>query len=241
MTDVVNVTVVEEAVSVAVPDSVAGHANAAGAAAHAGLAIVSASAPSSPATDQLWYDKANELMKRWDGSAWQTEGSGAYLTPATGFPTTGRDPYGPTGNGTVFIANNGWLLRFLEGGTISSIGVDVGTQSGNICVAVYPSTGSGRNAAPDWANRRATSGSVACPATGFQTVSLGSSIDVEAGDWVYLGADNTTAQFKMLGSGGANSELFKGIIGRIGSFPAPNTTTAITWGNQRPFLLVGVA
>jgi hypothetical protein len=30
----------------------------------------SSSAPSSPSTDDLWYDKANDLWKRWNGTAW---------------------------------------------------------------------------------------------------------------------------------------------------------------------------
>lgn len=50
-----------------------------------GVAIVSATAPTSPVANQLWYDIANELMKRWDATAnagagaWVAEGSAAYV------------------------------------------------------------------------------------------------------------------------------------------------------------------
>lgn len=60
------------------------HKNAVGAAAHGGLAIVSATAPASPATDQLWYDTANALLKRWTGTAWEAEGNAAYVAAGAG-------------------------------------------------------------------------------------------------------------------------------------------------------------
>jgi hypothetical protein len=75
----VNVTVTEDVVQIAVPETTAGHKAAAGAAAHAGLAIVSAAAPAAPAADQLWYDKTAKVLKRWTGAAWETSGSDTYL------------------------------------------------------------------------------------------------------------------------------------------------------------------
>lgn len=42
------------------------------------LALALSTAPTSPETDQLWYDKTNEVMKRWDGTAWVLEGTGTY-------------------------------------------------------------------------------------------------------------------------------------------------------------------
>lgn len=38
----------------------------------------SASAPSSPAVDDLWYDKTSDLWKRWNGSTWIPTGSATY-------------------------------------------------------------------------------------------------------------------------------------------------------------------
>lgn len=40
--------------------------------------IKATTAPSSPATNDLWYDSTNDLWKRWSGSAWVVAGSNTY-------------------------------------------------------------------------------------------------------------------------------------------------------------------
>jgi hypothetical protein len=43
------------------------------------------SAPSSPSTNDLWYDSTNDVWKRWNGTAWISEGAGVYAPkPASG-------------------------------------------------------------------------------------------------------------------------------------------------------------
>jgi hypothetical protein len=39
----------------------------------------SATAPTSPATNELWYDTSNDLWKRWNGSTWVVTGSSTYV------------------------------------------------------------------------------------------------------------------------------------------------------------------
>lgn len=50
-----------------------------------GTALVATTAPSSPVTNQLWYDSTNKILKRWTGTVWETSGSAAYL-PIDGGP-----------------------------------------------------------------------------------------------------------------------------------------------------------
>jgi len=117
-------------------------------------------------------------------------------------------------------------------GTITAIGIEVIVSSGNICAAVYSPTngtgyrdGLGRDAKPGV--RKATTGSIACPASGYRELSLGGSVDIEAGDWLGFSADNTTATFIMIddGGGGLVSNTFKGLRYYRGVFTLPDPAT----------------
>jgi hypothetical protein len=90
-------------------------------------------------------------------------------------------------------ANDARYVRVISGGTISKIGLYVEASSGNVSVAAYRKAGNGRAALPG--ARLATSGAVACPAVGYQEITLGASVDVEMGDYLALSCDNTTASF----------------------------------------------
>jgi hypothetical protein len=136
-------------------------------------------------------------------------------------------------------ASRGVFHRVRAGGFVSSVAVAVGTSSGNVAVAVYANSGSGRSAVPS--TRVATSGSVACPAPGFALISLGATVTVEPGDWLYLWCDNTTATFRCASSGiYATNPIYAGFSAyEDGAVPAPATATPIA-GLIRGFLLVGV-
>lgn len=119
---------------------------------------------------------------------------------------------------------------------ISKLGINVGTQSGNICLAVYSSTGSGSAARPG--TRLATTGTVACPAVGEASIALDVPVVVVPGDWFSFSADNTTAQiFKSLPPG-MNLAL-SGYNQQTSAFPAPATAGSLGTSSS-VFYIVGV-
>src|SRR5664279_4778037 len=61
----------------------------------------SASAPSSPSTNDLWYDTANELLKRWNGTAWLVLGNGTYVPVVRIAKTFNPREYGAVMDGTT--------------------------------------------------------------------------------------------------------------------------------------------
>lgn len=127
-------------------------------------------------------------------------------------------------------------------GTISKIALEIGTSSGNIAVAVYDNSGVGRAALP--LNRIASSGIVACPASGFAEVALDAPVFVKPGDWLAIWADNTTATFR---NAGGTAQLAANVLagracyeeGRTGGPPA--VVDSAVNGFRRTIVLVGVA
>lgn len=158
-----------------------------------------------------------------------------------GVPVTSALLCGNMSVGSIAANNYNWFSRVIGGGTITKIGIVVGTQSGNICVGVVRPTGTGTAAVP--VTRLATSGSVSCPATGYQEVSLGGSVTVKPGDYFVLTADNTTATFQrgVLFSGSSN--IFRGsnYVSSTDGFPIAATITGAVAAGDRSFAMVGVA
>lgn len=136
-------------------------------------------------------------------------------------------------------ANRQYYWRSVGSGYITGIALTVGTQSGNISVSVYRNTGRGRSAAPG--ARRATSGSVPCPAPGYAEVALTAGIYVEVGDWIALSCDNTTATF-LRGATPFASALTRGrSLYSDNSHPGPaDVTTAGKADQGHGLVLVGV-
>lgn len=183
-----------------------------------------------------------------DGTNWTVlADSGIPRTPAAGslavlgYPYTvdpgmirGSDSSNPGG------ANAATYLRCMEGGTISKIGLDCVTSSGNISVAVHQNSGSGRASVPG--TRLATSGAVACPAVGYAEVSLGATVTLAAGDWIAISADNGTAAFRSLLNGSTTTNLG---LGRqfvaSSSHPLPSTPSGLAARVGLNIVLVGVA
>jgi hypothetical protein len=118
----------------------------------------------------------------------------------------------PDGTARAMSNANQAAFRPLIGtGAITKLGIEVATSSGNICAAIYGASGSGRDTVP--AARKATTGSIACPAAGYRELDLGGSVTIEVGDWVFFSADNTTATFFMCedAGGGLATNLMKGV------------------------------
>lgn len=141
--------------------------------------------------------------------------------PDTGPPMT-FDPRWASTTVAALPANRAYYARTVNGGTINGVQIDVGVQSGNICIGVYRTTGAGPAARPG--TRVATSGSVLCPAVGAQTVNFTAPITVLPGDWLAIVSDNATATFRrVLNSGLQSAALF---CQQDSAFPLPATTTA---------------
>jgi|GEM_PF-5723052 len=92
-------------------------------------------APSSPITDDLWYDKTNDLLKRWNGTAWVNAGTGTFaplVSPAfTGTPTVNGSPIGSGSSSTSSRSLTGGrpmvASRAVNGGNFG-IGINAGTS-----------------------------------------------------------------------------------------------------------------
>lgn len=160
-----------------------------------------------------------------------------------GFPYTldvGAIRFAGTDILAVQAANACHYLRVISSGDISKIGVYVNTASGNISVAVYSNSGTGRSAVPG--TRTATSGAVACPASGYREISLGGTVTVNAGDWFSLSADNTTAKFNSLLSSGGDADLGLGRQFRQATaHPSPSPVGTLVATAGYTFAMVGVA
>lgn len=153
------------------------------------------------------------------------------------FPAT-ADPRAATTTGGVGVANRCFYTRVRGAGTISKVGLHVATSSGNISVAAYRNTGSGRSAAPG--RQLSTSGAVACPASGYAEVALGASVTLDEGDWLAVSADNTTATFVKGNSTTGVSNLAAGFCAyQDTAHPAP-ATPAVAGYHMNSVLLVGV-
>lgn len=142
---------------------------------------------------------------------------------ALGFATT--HPWAAEANGTqgVYQAGYAYYMRLVGYGmTVSALRIYVGAQSGNICVGVYGSQGSGSSAAPY--NLKATTGSIPCPAPGEQAVALTSSVTIARGDWVAIAVDNTGASF--LRSAPTTAVTNGAAANQASAFPLPGTADA---------------
>lgn len=135
--------------------------------------------------------------------------------------------------------------RLTSAGTATSaMRVKIGTSSGNVCVSVHASTGSGLTRAP--AARTATSGSVPCPSAGVADIALGGSVTPALTDYFAWGTDNTSAT-AATNTTIAASTTMTDTLGRVAVenvFPAPASAapaaTSTGAGSLRAILMVGV-
>lgn len=133
-------------------------------------------------------------------------------------------------------ASRAYYYRVTSAAAISALAVEVNTATGNILAAVYSNNGqTGRAAAPS--TLTASSGSVAA-VNGKQSLSLGGTVGVAAGDWVMIAADNTTVRLRAIAAanGVGNTQ------GRVGfealsTFAASSPPGSIAWtGSYAPWV-----
>ncbi len=143
-----------------------------------------------------------------------------WATPAAG-GGSGGNPYGSEQVETWSSAHMGsyaaqvWAntnaarhVQVLNPGSVSKVGLHVVVSSGNISIAVYNGTGTGRQRKPG--TFKATTGAIACPAVGYQEVALPSTVTVAIGDFISLSCDNGTASF--MGVSGTATPLLSGRV-----------------------------
>lgn len=136
-------------------------------------------------------------------------GPGFFIAPLSGMYHGG---YGTVGASNNAIFRPVWIPVNC---TVTGVRMRIGTASGNICVGLYDAAG----------NRLATSGSVACPAAGFATVSFTASYAATPGGYfIAVAADNTTATFSA-GGGGAGTAWAAGALSAGSAMPLPATFT----------------
>lgn len=156
-----------------------------------------------------------------------------------GFPFTPAE-FAPASAGSVLTANNCYYMRSLGGGTITALDLEVVASSGNIALAVYSQSGNGRSAVPG--AQKATTGSIACPPIGYATAALPAALKVNAGDFLALACDNTTATFMRSGvSATPGSAIGGGFVYRqANAFPPPANPSNLV-GDRQCFAVAGVA
>jgi hypothetical protein len=183
---------------------------------------------------ELTYLVDQKCFQFWDGAAWQTVANG--VAASAELPPHTWHPGAPTTNATWIGANQTQHNRNLGAGTISGIAFTVGTVSGNVCVGVY--AGGGGRGGPT--TRLATSGSVPCPASGFVTVPLGTTLTVNQTNYLSLACDNATATFFASGNGGGGNPSGAGFCYAEGVFPLPAVASVINPYRSETFFLFGV-
>lgn len=124
--------------------------------------------------------------------------------------------------------------------TITKIGLHIGVSSGNISVGIYSPTAVDPSIALPGV-RKVTSGAVACPAAGFQTVTIASTV-CNNGDFLALSCDNATATFLAFTTGINSSNIFLGFGGyQESGHPLPTTPGSIDPNLNRAPVLKGLA
>lgn len=142
--------------------------------------------------------------------------------------------------GSVVSANLGRYYRSVGGGSHSALAVHVGTQNGNISLAAYTNSGTGRAGQPT-GGQIATTGAVSCPASGYAEVALGSTVSINAGDWLAISANGTTATFYTAAPGSAvTSNLGLGLhFTQTSAHPLPATPSSLTALTGHTTMIVG--
>lgn len=209
-----------------------------------GFAVVTDD-PATADIDDVILNRTSGFFKRWNGSIWVTLGPGSApdVTDPFGHGLIYTvDPMYATATATWPTANRAVAHRVIGGGAITKLGIRVGVQSGNICLAIFRANGAGR-ATGTLNTRVVTTGAIACPASGWAEVDLGGSFTINPGDWIAMSCDNTTASFYAVNNNGAidTSPVHLGRSSHAnGAHPVGSTFNTTVASFNKGFLIVGV-
>jgi len=182
-------------------------------------------------------------------TTYATAGAGSFAYDNDNPIATGRDevirtvsnPSVASSYTTSGATNRAYMFRVMESGTITKIGVEVGTASGNIDVGVYrnSATDIGLNARP--LTRVASSGSTPVTA-GYMEITLSSQVTVQPGDWLAVALDNTTATLRATRPDHVADPLMKGLVQyKNTSFPLLSSFGSAGTTDSCVYVLIGVA
>lgn len=152
-----------------------------------------------------------------------------------GFACAGP-PWTMQGTAVWTSANRSAFMRNMGAGFVSNANFRVVTQSGNIAIAVYANTGTGKMAAPG--TLIGTTGSIACPAAAQDvTVPLGFSVNMSHGDfWWGFACDNGVAAFGCPFASGAVLSAQNGWCAIQDIFPLPAVVVPVYEWARMPFI-----
>jgi hypothetical protein len=120
------------------------------------------------------------------------------------------------------------------GNSSSSVTVNIANSSGNICIALYAPNSTGGPG-----NRMATTGSVASPGTGLQTINFTSTVIPGVGWWIAIAADNNSVTFKGFASSAATApDGDSYCFAAASQMPLPSTAPAISSAIAPNFVLL---
>lgn len=109
--------------------------------------------------------------------------------------------------------------------SVSHLHFEVATSAGNVSVATYDTSSTARSAVPN--SRQATSGAVACPATGGGSVSLGATVTVVTGQ-SWFAISNSGGCVLVGAQTPTSSNMGLGIAYQQSTHPAPSTAGTLT-------------
>lgn len=192
-----------------------------------------------PMDSSLWAAYEATHLNQIVGNAIE-DGSPAFPNVGLDYPCTIdniNDVRGADNNSIG--ANEGWYWRVRDGGILSKIGLEVTTAAGNISVAAYRNSGTGRLSVPG--TRLATSGTVSCPTAGVSEISLGRTISLNPGDWLALSCDTASAFFRSILNGSLLSAMGSGrVYVQSAAHPLPALPSSLNPAVGKSIALYGV-
>lgn len=166
-----------------------------------------------------------------------------YDTPSDTLPRTIFDPSRADTGVSPANLNNAYFFPVIGSrDSIARLFFEVTNSVGNIEVGVYANAGEGRSARP--ATKIATTGLVACPAVGVQSLTLDATVNLDgARHWIGIYFDN--ASTALLGIAGteatkASASVWAGRAGkRTSQSGLASTIAGLTLQTNRQFLITG--
>ena len=166
-----------------------------------------------------------------------------YDAPSDTLPRTVFDPSRADTGVSPANVNNAYFYPVIGSrSSIARLFFEVTNQAGNIEIGVYANAGEGRSARP--ATKLATTGLVACPAAGAQSLPLDVAVNLDgARHWIGVYFDNATTA--LLGIPGSETTKASGSVwaGRAGKLTSQSglasSIAGLTLQTNRQFLFTG--